>query len=106
MGMFAYMAYIIYNYMYIYIYFMINISCTVHIYIQHTCIYTLFNSLPYLQKKTILILGVLVVMAGSFWLGSIEKKILPNKNQQTKKKDFPSKLSTGGCGWPIKNGLW
>ena len=82
---------------------MINIIC-IYIFIQYICTYTLFSSVPCLQKKTILILGVLVVMAGSFWLGSIEKKIsYQTRISDAKKIDFPQQVVVVGL---LKMGLW
>lgn len=81
---------------------MINIICiyiyTIYMYLHTVQFCTMFT------KKTILILGVLVVMAGSFWLGSIEKKIsYQTRISDAKKIDFPQQVVVVGL---LKMGLW
>lgn len=75
-----------------------------YIYIYNIYVLTHCSVLYHVYKKTILILGVLVVMAGSFWLGSIEKNIsYQTRISDAKKIDFPQQVVVVGL---LKMGLW
>ena len=99
------------NYMYIYLYIHIfNDKFHMYIYIY---VFTIYMYLHTVQFCTIFTKNNFNSWCsgghGRILLARIvstKKRSGQHKNQQTQKIDFPSKLSTGGCGWPNKNGLW